>query len=95
MKNTIVRKLIIYTVAFSAVITFIITAAQLYNEFNYDVKGINKKLEQIEVSYQESIAQAVWIADREQLQIILDGITELPDIEFSKVNFGIDNKIIS
>lgn len=88
MKSQIAKKLILYTVLFSSAITLIITVVQLYSEFQHDVKGINKTLEQIKVSYQESITQSVWLADRDQLQFILDGITELPDIVYAKVNSG-------
>ncbi|VAW67008.1 diguanylate cyclase/phosphodiesterase (GGDEF & EAL domains) with PAS/PAC sensor(s) [hydrothermal vent metagenome] len=85
MKSYIAKKLILYTVLFSSVITLIITAIQLYTEFQYDVKGIYQKLEQIKISYQQSITQSVWVSDREQLQTILDGITELPDIVYAGV----------
>ncbi|VAW59710.1 diguanylate cyclase/phosphodiesterase (GGDEF & EAL domains) with PAS/PAC sensor(s) [hydrothermal vent metagenome] len=86
MKSNIARKLIIYTILFSSVITLIITVIQLYTEFQYDVKGIYQRFEQIENSYEESLTLAAWVSDREQLQIILDGITELPDIVYARVN---------
>ncbi len=85
MKSYIARKLIIYIVLFSSAITLIITAIQLYTEFQYDVKGINQKLEQVKTSYQDSITHSVWVSDRKQLQVILDGITVLPDIVYAKV----------
>ncbi|HED33591.1 MAG TPA: PAS domain S-box protein [Gammaproteobacteria bacterium] len=85
MKSYIARKLIVYTILFSSVITLIITAIQLYTEFQYDVKGIYQRLDQIKISYQKSITQSAWLSDREQLKIILDGITELPDIAYSKI----------
>ncbi len=95
MKNNIANKLILYTILFSSVITLIITALQLYTEFQYDVKGINQKLEQIKISYKESISHSVWLLDTEQLQVILDGITELPDIVYAKVTTGDNTDIIS
>jgi len=95
MKSYIARKLIIYTVLFSSAITLIITSVQLYTEFQYDVSDINKRLEQIKTSYQESITQSVWVSDRQQLQIILDGITELPDIVYAKVSSEDSDDIIS
>ena len=95
MKSYIARKLILYTVLFSSAITLIITTAQLFTEFQYDVKDINKRLEQIKTSYQESITQSVWVSDKEQLQTILDGITELPDIVYSQINTDDNENIIS
>ena len=95
MKSRVAKKLIIGTVVFSSIITLLITAVQLYTEFQYDVKGINQKLDQIKISYKENITQAVWISDKSQLKIILDGITELPDVVYATVRLGVGNKIIS
>ncbi|WP_198262886.1 PAS domain S-box protein [sulfur-oxidizing endosymbiont of Gigantopelta aegis] len=95
MKSNIAKKLILYTILFSSAITLIITAVQLYTEFQYDVMSINEKLQQIESSYDESITRSVWNLDKDQLQVILDGITELPDIIYAKVNTGDDTEIVS
>jgi len=95
MKSNIAKKLIVNTILFSSAITLVITAMQLYTEFKYEVKGINEKLEQIKVSYKKSITQSLWISDRNQLQIILNGITELPDIIYSKVQSDSDVDIVS
>lgn len=95
MKSNIAKKLIIYTVLFSSAITLIITSIQLYTEFQYDVKGINQKLEQIKISYKQSITHSLWVYDREQLQAILNGITELPDIVYSSISTKDSADIIS
>ncbi|HEC13859.1 MAG TPA: response regulator [Acidiferrobacteraceae bacterium] len=95
MKNKIARKLITYTIFFSSAITLIITALQLYGEFRYDVKGINQKLEQIKISYIEGITHAVWLSDRKQIRLILEGITELSDIAYSEVMSTHSKKIKS
>ena len=95
MKNNIARKLIIYTILFSSVITLVITALQLYTELQYDIKGINQSLQQIKTSYQKSLTQSVWVADKNQLQVILNGITELPDIVYSSIRNENDENISS
>lgn len=95
MKSYIAKKLIVYIILFSSVITLIITATQLYIEFRYDVKGISQKLEQIKTSYQDSITHSVWVSDRKQLQVILDGITELPDVVYAKVIISDHNEVVS
>jgi len=95
MKSKIAKKLIFYIVVFSSAITLILTSFQLYNDFNYDVKSINSKLQQIEISYTQSVTNAVWLSDRAQLKSILDGITELPDIVYSEVMFNGGEKVSS
>ncbi|NOZ11223.1 MAG: PAS domain-containing protein [Gammaproteobacteria bacterium] len=95
MKSGVARKLIVYTILFSSIITLVITAIQLYGEFRHDIDGINQKLEQIKASYIESITQSVWLSDRKQIRLILEGITELSDIAYSEVILARSEKIKS
>jgi len=95
MKNHIAGKLILYIVLFSSAITLLITALQLFTEFQYDVKDINKRLEQINTSYQKSIMLSIQASEDDQLQIIVDGITELPDIIYAKISTDDSSDIIS
>lgn len=95
MKSYIAKKLILYIILFSSFLTLLITAIQLYIEFQYDVKGIHQKLAQVQTSDQQSITQSVWLSDKKQLKIIIDGITALPDIVFAKVSFSKGKDIVS
>jgi len=95
MKIKIVNKLILYIILFSSAITLVITSLQLFAEYKHDVRGIEQELEQIRKSYTDSISQAVWVSDRNQLQLILDGIRELPDIVFAEVQLDYGNHITS
>ena len=76
-------------------VTLFITAIQLYTEFRYDINGINQKLEQIKISYQQSVSEAAWISDKNQLQTILDGISKLADIAYAEVKIGNSIKMTS
>lgn len=84
-KGRIARRLIIYIVLFSSLITLIATGIQLYHEYHQDINDIDARFSQIEASNLQSIAEAVWVADRTQLRILLDGIRELPDIIYAEV----------
>ncbi len=85
MKNLLARKLIVYTIVFSSLITLILTAMQLYTEYDRDVNNVKNQLHQVKTSYTNSIEQAVWVDNSVQLQLLLDGITELPDIAYSEI----------
>ncbi len=85
MKNLLARKLIVYTIVFSSLITLILTVVQLYTEYNHDINNVKNQLHQIKTSYSDSIEQAVWVDNSVQLQLLLDGITELPDITYSEI----------
>ena len=85
MRTRIARKFIFYIILFSSAITLVTTAIQLYGEYRQDLGQIRQSLSLIETGYVNSLTQAVWLADRAQIQLILKGIIELPDIEYAFV----------
>ncbi len=87
MRTRIARKFILYIILFSSAITLVTTAFQLYGEYRRDLGQIRQSLSLIETGYVDSLTQAVWLADREQIRLILRGVRELPDIEYAFVRF--------
>ncbi len=80
--NGVAKKLIVALVLFSSVITGVITAIELYAHYRRDLGQIDRSIEFIGKSYLPSLTDAVWIADREQVQTQLDGLLRLPDLEY-------------
>ena len=80
--NGVAKKLIVALVLFSSVITVVITAAELYAEYRRDLGQIDSSINFIGKSYLPALTDAVWVADREQVQTQLDGLLRLPDIEY-------------
>ncbi|QOY53853.1 EAL domain-containing protein [Candidatus Sulfurimonas marisnigri] len=78
-------KLMILTLLFSAVITLIISIIQLYMDYRNGIKSINTQLSLIESGYIASINQSIWVYDKKQTLLQLDGILNLPDIEFTAI----------
>lgn len=83
-RGGIARTLIIFIVLFSSLITLVTTAIQLYFEYAHDIDLIERRFDQVRNSYQNSIEASVWVFDRHQLQIQLDGIAQLPDIIYAE-----------
>lgn len=79
------RRLAFLIVLASSLIALLITAAQLYLEFQRDVGYIHERFTQIEEAYLPSIVQNVWVVDPARLHTLLDGIGRLPDFEFAEV----------
>ncbi|QOY52901.1 EAL domain-containing protein [Candidatus Sulfurimonas baltica] len=79
-------KLMIFTLIFSAVITLVITITQLYMDYRNGIKSINTQLSLIESGYIASINQSIWVYDKTQTLLQLDGILNLPDIEFTAID---------
>ncbi|HEB78907.1 MAG TPA: bacteriohemerythrin [Rhodospirillales bacterium] len=84
------RRLIIYIVLCSSVITLFLTAIQLYRDYQADVQAIDASFEQIRKVHLKTIAMTAWASDKEKLQALLDGISNLQDIEFVSVDSGED-----
>jgi PAS domain S-box-containing protein len=88
LRSRIGRKLMIYILLFSSMITFLGTGLQLYLDFNHDLKSIHNTLQQIESSNLYSITNSLWVTDEESLQIQLEGILRLPDMKFVEIRKG-------
>jgi len=84
-KNILARRLILYIVLFAVATTIVLAAIHSYVEYRQRINAIHSHLSQIETSNREVVAGALWTADKEQLNTILRGITELPDIEYAEV----------
>jgi len=88
LRSIIGRKLMIYILLFSSMITFFGTGLQLYFDFKRDLKSIHNTLQQIESSNLYSITNSLWVTDDELLQIQLEGILRLPDMKFVEIRKG-------
>lgn len=79
-------KLMILTLLFSAVITAIITMIQLYMDYKNGMKSIDRQFSLVQSGYMASINQSIWVYDREQIALQLEGILNLPDIKYVAIN---------
>jgi|GEM_PF-1344798 signal transduction histidine kinase len=86
--HRLARRLAFLIVLASSVVALLITAAQLYLEFERDVGYIRERFTEVEEAYLPSIVQNVWVVDQARLQTLLAGIDRLPDFEFAEVRVG-------
>lgn len=87
-KGGIARRLILAMVLFSSLITLVVTAIQLYRDYNRDLILIDSQLKQIQDVHIRSIAGSLWLLDEKGMQILVDGIMQLPDVLFVEVVDG-------
>jgi PAS domain S-box-containing protein len=83
--SRIARKLVLTIILFSALITLIITALQLYLEYRKDLQSIEDNFAMIESGYLPSLAQAAWVYDEDQLHVQLEGILGLPGMSYVEI----------
>ncbi len=84
-QTTIARQFILYIILFSSFITIIITALQLYHDYNNDLNIINTKLKQIETVHLSSLTAALWTSNKVNLKTNLEGILNIRDIQYLKI----------
>ena len=84
-----------YIVLFSSVLALLTTAVQLLSDYRLDVHAINDRMEQIERSYLETIANSLWTFDEPQIKIQIEGIVALPDIKFVVVDTPFGQRYLS
>jgi len=85
VKSPIGRRLMIYIVLFSSLITLIITAVQLYRDYNIDVEHIHSELEQIENVHLNSLTAALWTSNKKLLQTSIEGILKIQDMQYIEI----------
>ncbi len=84
-RHGIARKLILYVILFSSLITLLITAAQLYYDYSVEMDQINDSLYQIESVHLEAISATVWAVDFQNARTQLEGILKIPDMEYLEI----------
>ena len=84
-RYSIGKTLLLSILFFSSLITVLLTGAQLFIDYKIELKDLNSRFNEIERSYKNSIEASLWDVDRDQLNIQLEGIKQLPDIELVSV----------
>lgn len=74
-----------YILLFSSIVTLLSTVFQLTVEYRRDVNGVEVQLDQIRGSYSPSLANSLWVASRQDLQLQLEGILHLPDMQYIEI----------
>lgn len=94
LKSKISRKLILYIVLFSSLVTLVLTAIQLRIDYNHGINGIHQRIDQIKKTNMDSIKQSLWTLDQSSINIQLDGLGRISDIIYVEINDA-DNNLVS
>jgi PAS domain S-box-containing protein len=78
------RKLMVLIIAFSSVLTFFITAIQLFADYRQQRADLENMLEEVQV-FLPSIAASVWTFNERQIKLSLDALINLPNVERTKI----------
>lgn len=78
--NRIGRRLIVLIIAFSSLITLVISAAELVAEYQSLRKGLDRDMNHLEI-YLPGLSGSVWDFDEKQIQTSLNALALLPNID--------------
>ncbi len=80
--NPLAIKLLAAIILCSSLITLVSTLAQLYSDYRYERNAIDDQIAQIESTTLPSLANSLWEISPRQIQLQLEGILQLPDVEY-------------
>lgn len=84
-RHSIGRRLIIYILLFSSVVTLLGTAVQLYFDYRRDLQNIDANINQIETGYLKTLSEGVWSFNERMIRLQLQSILDLPDIRYLEI----------
>ncbi|MGY3924886.1 PAS domain S-box protein [Aeromonas jandaei] len=90
-RNGLSYRLLSYILVCSTVLAMVITALQLAWDYRKDVAVIEDSIGQIEASFLQPIAASLWNLDEEQVKVQIEGIMNLPNMQFVMVKEMLGN----
>ncbi|MBL6999196.1 MAG: EAL domain-containing protein [Gammaproteobacteria bacterium] len=94
-RNKVARRLVTYIVIFSSIVTLMLTAAQLYREYKYDLSLIEARFNEIAATHKESMEKNLWLLNTESMRLLLEGILRQQNIAYLEIVDNAGKKFIA
>jgi signal transduction histidine kinase len=91
MNNRLGRRILLYILLCSSFFSLCATMIQLTADYRQDVNDLERRFENIQSSYLESIATSLWDFNDNLVTVQLQGIVNLPDIRYVKITTELGN----
>jgi len=85
MKRRIARRLTLWIIIFSSVVTLLITALQLYRDYQHELILIDARMQQIQDVNLRTLSNSLWVFDKTEMKVQLEGILQLPDMQYLEI----------
>lgn len=79
-KARISRRLVVYILVFSSIVTLFLTAAQLFRDYKYGVEQIDTSLEELKLINKELFEEHSWLLNISSINILMEGILRRHDV---------------
>ncbi len=83
--KSVSSRVILYIILFSSLVTLVVSAYQLYDEYQHELGYLQRGLDSVRDNFRDSIREAVWVRDMHQLEALVRGVVELRDIEYVEI----------
>lgn len=84
-KSVLARKLILYVLFFSLLVTVLGASLQLSLDYKRDLERLHYEIDRIETSQLPSMITSVWVADQTEIGLKLQEILSLPYIQYLEI----------
>ena len=88
LRSPLAHRLIGGVILFSISVTLLSTAVRLYGQYRYELKAIEDGLAQIEQVHLKALSQSLWATNQKELALQLDGMVEMPMLDYVAVHEG-------
>lgn len=85
-RNQLSMRLMLVTLLYSLIITLVVSGTRIYWLYLDSVDGAHEQLAQIEASYIPSLSASLWEVNQAHINILMDGIAQLPHIGFVELS---------
>ena len=85
VKNKLARRLVVYILVFSSLVTLGLTLIQLYQEYSYDVSLIESRFQQIETTNKAVIEENIWLLNYQSIDLLFEGLLRDRDIAYLEI----------
>jgi len=85
LKSPLARRLIVAMILFSATLTLVTTAIQLYQEYRRDLDGVETQFRQIGEVHLPTLTQSLWATNDQEVRLQLEGMLRVPNIVYAAV----------
>jgi len=86
LQSPLARRLIVAMLLFSASITLLMTAFQLYQEYRRDLNDVETQVMQIGEVHLPTLTQSLWATNDKEIQLQLEGMLRMPNIVHASVH---------
>ncbi len=78
--NSIGTKLLIRVLAVSSLFVILQTLVQLNNDYKLGLSEIDRRFNQLSLSYRGGLARSIWEVNNTQIESIIEGMLQIPDV---------------